>query len=37
LLSLDATRQRHVGRSPHPERIDPETWESEYALLTAPG
>jgi pimeloyl-ACP methyl ester carboxylesterase len=37
LLSLDATRQRHVGRSPHPERIDPETWESEFALLTRPG
>src|SRR5262249_53724617 len=37
LLSLEATRQRHVGRSPHPERIDPETWESEYALLTRPG
>jgi pimeloyl-ACP methyl ester carboxylesterase len=36
LLSLDATRQRHVGRSPHPERIDPDTWESEYALLTRP-
>jgi pimeloyl-ACP methyl ester carboxylesterase len=37
LLSLEATRQRHVGRSPSPERIDPETWESEYALLTRPG
>jgi len=37
LLSLEATRQRHVGRSPHPERIDPETWQSEYALLTRPG
>jgi len=37
LLSLEATRQRHVGRSPHPERIDPATWESEYALLTRPG
>jgi len=37
LLSLEATRQRHVGRSPHPERIDPETWESEFALLTRPG
>jgi len=37
LLSLEATRQRHVGRSPHPERIDPETWEGEYALLTRPG
>ena len=37
LLSLEATRQRHVGGSPHPERIDPDTWESEYALLTRPG
>jgi len=37
LLSLDATREPHVGRSPHPERIDPDTWESEYALLTRPG
>ena len=37
LLSLEATRQRHVGRSPHPERIDPETWEAEYALLSRPG
>lgn len=37
LLSLAATRQRHVGRSPHPERIDPDTWESEYAFLTRPG
>jgi pimeloyl-ACP methyl ester carboxylesterase len=26
-----------VGRSPYPERIDPETWEDEYALLTRPG
>jgi pimeloyl-ACP methyl ester carboxylesterase len=37
LLSLEATRQRHVGRSPQPERIDPETWESEYAFLSRPG
>ena len=37
LLSLAATKQRHVGRSRHPERIDPETWESEYAFLTRPG
>jgi pimeloyl-ACP methyl ester carboxylesterase len=37
LLSLDATHQRHVGASPHPDRIDPDTWESEYALLTRPG
>jgi len=37
LLSLEATKQRHVGRSPHPERIDPDTWEGEYAFLTRPG
>jgi pimeloyl-ACP methyl ester carboxylesterase len=37
LLSLEATRQRHVGRSPHPDRIDPETWEAEYAFLSRPG
>jgi len=37
LLSFEATRQRHVGKSPHPERIDPETWESEYAFLSRPG
>jgi pimeloyl-ACP methyl ester carboxylesterase len=37
LLSLAATRQRHVGRSPYPERIDPDTWESEYAFLSRPG
>src|SRR5439155_22053250 len=37
LLSLRTTRQRNVGGSPHPERIDPETWEGEYALMTRPG
>jgi pimeloyl-ACP methyl ester carboxylesterase len=37
LLSPAATRQRHVGRSPHPERIDPDTWESECAFLARPG
>jgi pimeloyl-ACP methyl ester carboxylesterase len=36
-LSLAATKQRHVGRSPHPERIDPDTWESELAFLARPG
>jgi pimeloyl-ACP methyl ester carboxylesterase len=36
-LSLDATRQRHVGASPDPHRIDPDTWEQEYAFLTRPG
>src|SRR5262245_61496186 len=36
-LSLEATRQRHVGASPNPERIDPDTWEQEYAFLSRPG
>jgi pimeloyl-ACP methyl ester carboxylesterase len=37
LLSLEAIRQRHVGASPHPERIDPDTWTYEHAFLTRPG
>jgi pimeloyl-ACP methyl ester carboxylesterase len=37
LTSLAATRQRHVGNSPHPEHIDPDTWADEYAFLTRPG
>jgi pimeloyl-ACP methyl ester carboxylesterase len=36
-LSLDATRQRHVGTDPHPELIDPDTWTDEYAFLNRPG
>jgi pimeloyl-ACP methyl ester carboxylesterase len=35
--SLEATKQRHLGASPHPERIDPDTWTDEYAFLTRPG
>ncbi|MBR0973146.1 MULTISPECIES: alpha/beta fold hydrolase [Bradyrhizobium] len=35
--SLEATRQRHLGSSPHPERYDPDTWTDEYAFLTRPG
>jgi pimeloyl-ACP methyl ester carboxylesterase len=37
LLSLEATRQRHVGSSPHPERINPDTWQDEYYFLNQPG
>lgn len=37
LLSLDATRQRHVGKSPHPERYDPDLWTDEFAFLSKPG
>ena len=35
--SFEATRQRHLGTSPHPERYDPDTWTDEYAFLTRPG
>ncbi|MEY9190086.1 pimeloyl-ACP methyl ester carboxylesterase [Bradyrhizobium ottawaense] len=35
--SLAATRQRHLGSSPHPERYDPDSWTDEYAFLTRPG
>ena len=35
--SLEATRQRHIGSSPHPDRYDPDTWIDEYAFLTRPG
>jgi pimeloyl-ACP methyl ester carboxylesterase len=34
--SLEATRQRHIGSSPHPDRYDPDTWTDEYAFLTGP-
>jgi pimeloyl-ACP methyl ester carboxylesterase len=35
--SFEATRQRHIGSSPHPDRYDPDTWIGEYAFLTRPG
>jgi pimeloyl-ACP methyl ester carboxylesterase len=36
-LSLETTRNRHLGTSPHPERIDPDTWTDEYYFLNQPG
>jgi pimeloyl-ACP methyl ester carboxylesterase len=33
-ISADATRLRHVGTSPHPERYDPDLWTDELAFLT---
>jgi len=36
-LSLETTRNRHLGSSPHPERIDPDTWRDEYYFLNQPG
>jgi pimeloyl-ACP methyl ester carboxylesterase len=37
LISLDATRQRHLGTSPHPDKYDPDTWTDEFAFLSRPG
>jgi len=36
-LSLETTRNRHLGTSPHPERINPDTWTDEYYFLNHPG
>jgi len=35
--SLEATRQRHIGSTPNPDRYDPDTWNDEYAFLSRPG
>ena len=37
LLSLEATRTRHVGNDPNPEKYDPDLWTDEYAFLNKPG
>jgi len=36
-LSLETTRNRHLGASPHPERINPDIWTDEYYFLNQPG
>lgn len=36
LLSLAATRTRHVGDDPNTELYDPDLWNDEYAFLNAP-
>jgi pimeloyl-ACP methyl ester carboxylesterase len=36
-LSLEATKQRHVAGSSHPERYDPDSWTDEFAHLFQPG
>jgi pimeloyl-ACP methyl ester carboxylesterase len=36
-LSLESTRNRHLGTSPHPEQIDPDTWTDEFYFLSQPG
>jgi pimeloyl-ACP methyl ester carboxylesterase len=37
LLSLRATRMRHVGSDPSVERYDPDLWTDEFAFLSKPG
>ncbi len=37
LLSLTATRTRHVGSDPAVERYDPDLWTDEFAFLSQPG
>jgi pimeloyl-ACP methyl ester carboxylesterase len=37
LLSLEATKTRHIGNDPKVELYDPDLWTDEYAFLTAPG
>jgi pimeloyl-ACP methyl ester carboxylesterase len=36
LLSLAATRTRHVGSDPNVERYDPDLWTDEFAFLSKP-
>jgi pimeloyl-ACP methyl ester carboxylesterase len=36
LLSLAATRTRHVGNDPAVERYDPDLWTDEFAFLSRP-
>jgi pimeloyl-ACP methyl ester carboxylesterase len=37
LLSLAATRTRHVGSDPAVDRYDPDLWTDEFAFLNQPG
>jgi pimeloyl-ACP methyl ester carboxylesterase len=37
LLSLVATKTRHVGDDPKTELYDPDLWTDEYAFLNSPG
>ncbi len=37
LLSLEATRSRHLGTSPDPSQYDPDSWVDEYYFLNEPG
>ena len=36
-LSREATKQRHIAGTSHPERYNPDAWEDEFAHLSQPG
>jgi pimeloyl-ACP methyl ester carboxylesterase len=36
-LSYEATKQRHLAGSSHPEAYDPDSWTDEFAHLSQPG
>ena len=36
-LSYEATRERHVAGTAHPDSYNPDTWNDEYASLSRPG
>jgi pimeloyl-ACP methyl ester carboxylesterase len=36
-LSFEATKQRHIAGTAHPERYNPDTWTDEYAHLSKQG
>lgn len=36
-LSFEATRERHVAGTSHPDRYNPDTWNDEYTALSRPG
>jgi pimeloyl-ACP methyl ester carboxylesterase len=37
LLSIEATRKRHLGTSPDPSQYNPDLWVDEYYFLNQPG
>jgi pimeloyl-ACP methyl ester carboxylesterase len=37
MIAPETARLRHVGTSPHPERIDPDLWADDLAFLARPG
>ena len=37
IASVETSKQRHIGASPHPERYNPDLWVDEAAFLARPG